>query len=126
MAKVEPITISTSDVTGIANIREIVDDINQSINQLQKVGNEWIAEILKEIGQAVITDPRLENQPRQATIKTLQNLAHEASLPSAKRRLGDVKFGLAYLSLMLNTSLNALNYLQVHLRDLKRFFDIPG
>lgn len=57
MAKVEPITISTSDVTGIANIREIVDDINQSINQLQKVGNEWIAEILKEIGQAYYRSP---------------------------------------------------------------------
>ncbi len=126
MLKAKPITIGTVNTTGIANLREIVDDINKSLDHLQKVGNEWVADILREIGQAVITDPRLEKQPRQAIIETLQSLAHEASLPPGKRQLGNAKFAIAYISLMLDTSLNALNYLKVHLGDLKKFFGIPG
>ncbi len=126
MAKAKPITIGTVNTTGIADLQGIVDDINQSLDRVQKVGNEWVADILRELSQAVITDPRLKTQPRQATIETLQSLAHEASLPPGKRQFGNVKFAIAYISLMLDTSLNVLNYLKVHLTDLKKFFGIPG
>jgi hypothetical protein len=126
MSKIGPIIIGKLNVTGIANLREIVNDINQSIDQVQNAGNEQIAEILREISQAVITDPRFEKQPPQATIETLRTLAREASLAPEKRHLGTVKFGVAYLSLMLNTSLNVLDYLQVHMADLRKFFGIPA
>ncbi len=126
MANAEPITIGTVNITGIVNLLEIVDDINKNLDQLQRVGNEWVADILREIGQAVIMDPRLRNQPRQATMEVLQTLAHEASLPPANRQFGNVKFAIAYISLMLDASLNALNYLNVDLADLKKFFDIPS
>ena len=126
MAKVEPIIIGMLNVTGIPNIREIVDDINQSIDQIRNARGERIAQILRELGQEILTDPRMDNQARQETIENLRTLAREASLPSAQRQLGAVKDALASIPSLLSTSLNIRNYFQVHLGDLRGFFGIAG
>ena len=125
-AEVEPITIDTSDRTGISNIRWIVRNINQSITLIQDSGDEQVAEILKEIGKAVINSPRVEKQAGQAVIESLRTLAWEASLPSAERRLGIVKASLAYIPMLLSMDLDTLNYFEVHLGDLRKFFNISS
>ena len=43
MDRTGPITIDTLNVTGIANLGEIVGDINQSINQVERAGSKEIA-----------------------------------------------------------------------------------
>jgi hypothetical protein len=124
MAKIEPINIGMFNVTGISNIREIIDDVNQNITRIQSAGSEHTAQILSEMGREILTDPRLEKQARRAAIVTFQTFAHEAALPAAERHPAIVKTTLAYFPPLLNTSLDARKYFEVHLGDLRRFFDI--
>ncbi len=124
MATVKPIIIGTLNVTGIANLRKIVDDINRSIGQVQNAGNDQIAETLREIGQAILTDPRLETHARRAAILTFQTFAREASLPFADRHPAVVKTALTHIPSLLNTSLDMLNHFDVRSKDLERFFGI--
>jgi hypothetical protein len=126
MARVGPITIGTLNVTGIANLRQIIGDINQSIHRLQDAGGEKIAEILKDIGQAAVADPRLEKRERQATILMLRTLAHEAGVPTEERQPELVKAAIANIPSCLIGSLEILNYFLAHLEDLRKFFDILG
>ncbi len=124
MTRVGPIIIRSPKATGITNIREMVGDINRCVHRIKSAGDERIAEILTEIGQGILADPRLDNQTRQETIENLRTLAWEASIPSAQRQLGVVKAALAYIPSLLRMSPDVLNYF--HLRDLRRFFGIPG
>ncbi len=126
MARVGPITIGALNLTGIANLPKIVNDINRNIDRIQNAGSDQIAGILREFGQAILADPRLERRERQATIETLQRLIREAAYPAAKRHLGIVRGALAYIPMLLSTSLDTFNYFQVHLADLRKFFDVSG
>ncbi len=126
MAKIEPITIGTLNLTGIENLPKVVNQINQSIDRIQSAGDEHIGEILREIGQAVIVDSRLEKGARQAIVMILRTLAHEASLSPAKRNPEVVKTTLAFIPALMDTSLDVLNYFHVHLDDLREFFGIPA
>jgi hypothetical protein len=119
-----PISIGTLNVTGIANIGKIVGDINQSINQSQGMGHTEIAAILKELTQAVISDPRLSPGDREEALQNLHAVASESAQPVGERKMGVVKASLAYLPALLSASTDVLNYLQIHLADLQRFFGI--
>ena len=120
----EPIAVGRFNTTGVANIHEIVGNINRSIIILQDAGHEHMAEILKEIGRAAIMDPVLKKRVCQATIESLRTLAWEASLPCAQRHLGIVRAALEYIPVLLSDSLDVLNYYRVHLDDLREFFGI--
>ncbi len=126
MARLEPITIGTLNLTGIETLPKIVDQINQSIDQIQSAGDEHIGEILREMGQAVIADPRLEKRARRAIVIILRTLAYEASLSPAKRQLEVAKTALAFIPPLLDTSLDVLNYFHVHLDELRQFFGVLG
>ncbi len=126
MDRVKPITLGTLNVTGIPNIHEIVRDINQSIERMQNTRGERIAEILRELGREILTDPRMDKQEGREAIENLRVLAQEASLPSAERQLETIKDALAHVPSSLIASLDIFNYFQVHLEDLRRFFGIPG
>ncbi len=126
MARVSLIAVGALNLTGIANLRQIVDDINQCIDLIQDSGDDRIAEILTEIGKGILQDPRLENQARQEVMENLRLLAWEASLPHMERHLGIVKAALAYIPSLLTTSLDIFNYFTVHSGDLRTFFDISG
>jgi len=124
MARIPPIIIGL-DVTKIENLPKVVDEINQSINRIQDAGSEKIAQILKEIGQAVVSDSHLDNRVCKVTMEILRILASEASLPSADREPEIIKTALACIPLLQSTSLDILNYFKVHLDDLREFFGIP-
>lgn len=119
-----PISIGTLNVTGIANLGEIIGDINQSINQVQSAGSEEIANILKELSQAVIGDPKLEKQNRQEAIENIRTLAEQASIPEGQRTMGVVKAALLYIPSLLSASTDVLNYFHINLEQIKRFFGI--
>ena len=119
-----PISIGTLNVTGTANLGTIIGDINQSINQARGMGHKQIAEILKDLTQAVISDRRLNPGDRNEAIQNLHTLAKESALPPEERKMGVVKASLAYLPALLSASTDVLNYLQIHLVDLQRFFGI--
>jgi hypothetical protein len=120
------IAISPFQIGGVANFGDIVHDINQYIDLIHSAGDEKAAQILTGIGKGILTDPRLDNPTRKEAMENLQLLAWEASLPFADRRLGVVKGALAYLLVLLTSSLDALNCLHKHLADLRAFFDIAG
>jgi len=120
----EPIAVGRLNNTGVANIHDIVGNINRSIIILQDAGHEQMAEILKEIGKAAIIDPDLKKRACQATIESLRTLAWEASLPCAQRHLGIVRAVLEYIPILLSGSPDTLNYYRVHLDDLREFFGI--
>jgi hypothetical protein len=122
----EPIAVGSYNLTGIANIREIVGSINQSIILMQNGRDEQIAEILKDIGGAIITSPRMDEEARQTAMEILRTLAWEASLPSAERQLGIVKAELAYMPVLLKTNPDVLSYFEARLGDLRKFFKISA
>jgi len=122
----EPVTVGSYNLTGIENIREIVGRLNQSIVLMQNGRDEQIAEILKDIGEAIIRNPQMDKYACQAAMEILRNLAWEASLPSAERRLGIVKADLAYMPMLLSTNPDVLNYFEVHQGDLRNFFNISA
>ncbi len=124
MARVGPITIGALNLTGIANLRQIVDDINQCIDLMKDAGDDQAAEILTEIGRGILTDARLEKQACQEALENLRMLAWEGSLPGVERHIGVVKASLAYIPSRLITSLDTFNYFQVHLADLRSFFGV--
>ena len=126
MARIQPITIDTPNVNEIANLREIVDDINQCIDWIQNTGGERVAEIIREMGQRILTGSRLEKQALHVVMENVRMLAWEASLPREDRRLRATNAALSYIPPLLITSLDVLDYFQAHLEDLKKFFDIPG
>jgi alcohol dehydrogenase class IV len=101
-----------------------VGDINQSINQVQNSGSQEMAEILGKISNAILSDSRLKPQDQQEAIENIRTLAQEAGLPSTNRKLGIVKATLAYIPSLLSASTDILNYFQVHLEDIRRFFGI--
>ena len=124
MNRTGPISIGTINVTEILNIDSIVGDIDQSINLVQNAGSEQIAGILKETAQAVLADPKLEVHTRQEALENIRTIAQEASQPKEGRKLGVAKAALAYLPSLLSASTDVLNYLQVHMEDIRRFFGI--
>ena len=62
----------------------------------------------------------------QAAMEILRNLAWEASLPSAERRLGIVKADLAYIPMLLSTNPDVLNCFEAHQAELRNFFNISA
>ena len=120
----EPIAVGSYNFTGIANIREIVGSINQSIILMQNGRDEQIAEILKNIGRAIITSPHMDKQACQAAMEILRTLAWEGSLPSTERQLGIVKAELAYMPELLSTDPDVLSYFEARLTDLRKFFKL--
>ncbi len=126
MARVGPITIGALNLTGIPNLLQIVDDINQCIDLMKDAGDDQPAGILTGIGQGIITDARLEKKACQEALENLRMLAWEGSLPDVERHLGLVKAALAYIPSLLVTSLDTFNYFQVHLAELRTFFGISG
>lgn len=124
MITAEPIAVGSYNLTGIANIREIVGSINQSIILMQNGRDEQIAEILKDIGGAIITSPHMDKQACQTAMEILRTLAWEASLPSTERQLGIVKAELAYMPVLLKTNPGVLSYFEACLADLRKFFKI--
>ena len=124
MTMAEPINVGTYNFTGIANLHEIVGSINQSIILMQNGEDGQIAEILKDIGEAVIKSPRMDKNACQAAIEILRTLAWEASLPSAERQLGIVKADLAYMPVLLSRNPDVLNLFEARVGDLRKFFKI--
>jgi hypothetical protein len=124
MIEAKPITVGVYNRTGIANIREIVGNINQSIILIQNGGDDQIADILKDIGEAVITDPSMEQHARQTAIEILRMLAWEASVPPAERRLGMAKAALTFMPMYLSP--HVLNYFGAHVENLRKFFKISA
>jgi hypothetical protein len=118
-------TISSSPGIDTANLDMAADDINRFIDRVQNAGNKRIAKILREIGQAVFTDSRLEKEARRTTIEILRALSWEASLPPAKRRLEIVKVAFTLVCVLPDTGLDVLNSFDAHLEELKKFFGIP-
>jgi hypothetical protein len=57
MISEEPIAVGSYNLTGAANLRQIVSSINRSIILIQNGRYEHIAEILKDIGKAIVTSP---------------------------------------------------------------------
>ena len=126
MARARPIIVGELNVDGIANIREIVYDINQSIDQVQNAGDERIAGILKELGMVFVRDPRLQKRVRRAIIESLRTITREAALAPAERRLRVVELSLRYISILLIANRDILHHFEAHLEDLRKFFGIPG
>ena len=124
MTMAEPITVGAYNLTGIANLREIVGSINQSIILMQNGRDGQIAEILKDIGEAIIASSHLDKNACQAAIEILRTLAWEASLPSAERQLGIVKAELAYMPVLLSRNPDVLNLFEARLGDLRKVFKI--
>jgi len=122
----EPISVGSYNLTGIQNIREIVGRINQSIVLMKNGRDDQIADILKDIGEAIIRSPQIDTHSCQTAMEILRNLAWEASLPSADRRLGIVKADLAYMPMLLGTNPSVLNCFEVHQGDLRNFFNISA
>jgi hypothetical protein len=85
------IPISRLDGSEIANLFEIVGDINRCIVQLQNDGDEQVAEILRDIGVKVLMDPRMAKKERRQAIRNVRKLAWEASLPSKERKAGTAR-----------------------------------
>ncbi len=126
MHKRPPITIGSFHAPNLADFGKALGQINQYVKQVQNAGSEGIAEILRVIILEVITDPRLEGKARWKAIKNLRTLAREASLHPAKRHLKTVRGALATIPRSLITSLDIFSYFQVHLADLRKFFNISG
>ncbi len=125
MIRVEPSAISMLNASEIEVLHQVLDDISHCIYRIQNNGGERMAEILKNIAQAAISDPFLERHKAGLIIVTLRTLANEANLPPAERRLGFVRGALTYISMLLITRLDVFDYFQAHLADLKKFFGIP-
>ncbi len=85
------IPISRLNVTEIANLHDIVGEINRCIIQLQNEGDAQVAEVLRDIGLKVLTDPRMEKRERKKAIKNVKKLAQEAIVPSRIRKPGAVR-----------------------------------
>jgi len=88
------------------------------------MGHKELAQILKELTQALIANPSLGSRERKEAVENLHTLAGEASAPQEQRKIGTVKAALGYLPGLLSASTDVLNYFQVHLVDIQRFFGI--
>jgi len=124
MAEATPISISTLDVQKIANLYQIMDDINQSFARIQNDVGERVAEILKNVIRATIGDPGLDENICSLIIRTIRTLTHQADLSPAERQLGVVRGALTYISMLLPVHPSILDYFQLHLDDLREFFGI--
>jgi len=124
MIRVKPSAIGMLDVSEIDGLHQILDDINHSINRIRNAGGDGTAEILKNIGQAALSNRFWDRQIAGLTVVTLRTLANEATLPPAERRLGVVRGALTYMSMLLWTSRDILEYFETHLADLRKFFGI--
>ncbi len=124
MAKAESISVAIPHVSEIADLPILVYEINQSIDRIRNAGSEGIAEILREISQAVVIDPNLRQRIRQSTMEILRTLASEASLPPVQRDLRIVNSHLLIIPALVDSSLDILNYFYMHLAELERFFGI--